>query len=212
MNCNKATDIILMSLYAEGSENDARELALHLAACRRCATEIDRLSTAAGTIAHAEGHPVRAVIAKPAVTAPLARRAPRLIYAAAAAAVFVALAFAVRSRLPGTGTARLETRSASASSRSGSASIESDTASSRHALPPIGSVSSPSSRIASAPIGSVPAPSAHIASVSTGSVPAASPLVASKRSSPYASDASVEAEISALDSALSKLESSPTEL
>lgn len=278
MNCKQATDTMLMALYGESAENDARDLALHVAACRRCAKKLDRLSVAAGTIARAEGHPMRAAIPVPAVIAPLSRRAPRLIYAAAAVVIFIAGALALRSRLPGAGTAHSEAPVTTASSRGATDSIVpasspsssvapepglasshtapsptgSDRASSHTVPSPAGPAPSPS-HTAPAPIGSArassrtaPSPiasatvstrsdsyptgsataSARKDSYSIGSVaatarrvsapistiPATASLADSKKPSPYASEASVEAEISALDSALSKLESSPTEL
>lgn len=168
MKCRIATDTMVIALYGEAAEADRRELAVHLAGCPRCSKELEMLSSAAGTIARAEGHPVRAAIAAPSTRPPVPLLARRLIYAAAATLIFVVGGFAIRSRLLETGTAPSGAASTAAISRNG--------------LGP------------------------------ARSVPAAAAAVASEVHSPYASEASVEAEISALDTALAKLESNVTEL
>ena len=210
MKCRTAREAIVLALYDEATVQERRALQEHLAVCRGCVREASNLFDAARAVARAEDLPEPSPLPVPQGRIPALWISKPILYAAAAVIVVAIAGVAVRevARSGGLGPI-MSQQPHSSTGPSGSAAVGGSNGQT-------GSIVQTSSTGASASIHQAsgtqtPVPSSMIAR-STAAGASGEPRKARSGASSFPTDASLEAEISSLDSALKTLESDTKEL
>jgi hypothetical protein len=216
MKCRAAREAIVLGLYDEATAQERRDLQEHLAVCRGCAREASTLHDAARAVARAEGLPEPAPLPVPGGRIPALRLSRPILYAAAAVVLVAIVGVAIREVARSGGPAPTASQESHMASGPSGSAVVGGSIGQTGSIAPTSSTGFPGQTGASEPIRQAsatrtPVPSSMIARATAAGVSGVS-RQARSGASPFPTDASLEAEISSLDSALKTLESDTKEL